>query len=310
MWLLLLIYACLLISFAGLGWRIYKYASLPVHLRWELYPVAHEIGKPYGGSYLEDEGWWRRPRKINLLGEFTVFLREIIFFREYFHGNRRFWSFVYPFHLGLFLLAAWAVMLLIGAILALNGLTVSAAAADFWLQFTYYLTLISGIAAFILGVFGTVGLLFKRSLDEDLRNYTAPIDYCNLVGILLIFVTGLLFWIIEDQSFCMARGFVQGLLSFKPATAGPLMTGNIVLSVLFLAYMPFTRMVHYVAKYFTYHKVRWDDEPNTRGSKLEGKLKKLLAQSESWSAPHIQPGKSWSEQAAGSGAAEDKEAPK
>jgi len=310
MWLLLLAYSCLLIFIAGLVWRIYKYASLPVHLRWELYPVAHEIGKPYGGSYLEDEGWWHRPRKINLLGESTVFLREIIFFREYFRSNRRFWSFVYPFHLGLFLLAAWAVMLLIGAILTLNGLTVSAAAADFWLQFTYYLTLISGIAAFILGVFGTVGLLFKRSLDEDLRNYTAPIDYCNLVGILLIFVTGLLFWIMEDQSFSMARGFMQGLLSFKPATAGPLMTTNIVLSVMFLAYMPFTRMMHYVAKYFTYHKVRWDDEPNTRGSKLERKLKELLAQSESWSASHIRPGKSWSEQAAGSGAADDKEAPK
>jgi nitrate reductase gamma subunit len=44
MWLLLLTYTCLIIFIAGLSWRIYKYASLPVHLRWELYPVAHEIG--------------------------------------------------------------------------------------------------------------------------------------------------------------------------------------------------------------------------------------------------------------------------
>ena len=310
MWLLLLTYACLLISFAGLIWRIYKYASLPVHLRWELYPVAHEVGKPYGGSYLEEQDWWRHPRKINLLGESAVFLREIIFFREYFRSNRRFWSFVYPFHLGLFLLVAWVVTLLIGSILTLNGLSVSAAAANFWLQVLYFLTLVSGVAAFVLGIFGTVGLLVKRSLNEDLRNYTAPIDYFNLAGILLIFLTGLLFWVLEDPTFSMARGFVQGLLSVKPAVAGPLMTANIVLSVLFLAYMPFTRMVHYVAKYFTYHKVRWDDEPNTRGSKLEGKVKELLTQAESWSAPHIQPGKSWSEQAAGTGATEDKEAPK
>ena len=308
--MMLLVYTCLIIFIAGLSWRIYKYASLPVHLRWELYPVAHEIGKPYGGSYLEEEGWWRRPRKINLMGESTVFLREIIFFREYFRSNRRFWSFVYPFHLGLFLLAAWVVMLFIGAILTLNGPTVSAAAVNPWLLSTYYLTLISGIAAFILGVFGTAGLLLKRSIDVDLKNYTAPIDYFNLTGILLIFLTGLLFWILEDLSLNMARGFVQGLLTFKPAASGPLMTANIVLSVLFLAYMPFTRMVHYIAKYFTYHKVRWDDEPNTRGSKLEDKLKELLAQSESWSAPHIQPGKSWSEQAVGTVATNDKEAPK
>ena len=74
--------------------------------------------------------------------------------------------------------------------------------------------------------------------------------------------------------------------------------------------MPFTRMVHYVAKYFTYHKVRWDDEPNTRGSKLEGKVQELLARPESWSAPHIRPGETWSEQAAGTGVADAKEASK
>jgi nitrate reductase gamma subunit len=215
MWLLLLTCACLLISFAGLVWRIYKYASLPVHLRWELYPVAHETGNAYGGSYLEEQDWWHRPRKINLLGESTVFLREIIFFREYFRSNRRFWSFVYPFHLGLFLLVVWVVTILIGSILTLNGLSVSATAANLWLQIIYYCTLISGVTAFVLGIFGTIGLLFKRSLDEDLKNYTAPIDYFNLAVILLIFLTGLLFWMIEDISFD-ASWLTQGLITFNP----------------------------------------------------------------------------------------------
>ena len=301
MWLLLLAYACLLVFLAGITWRTYKYASLPVHLRWELYPVAHEVGKPYGGSYLEEQDWWHRPRKINLLGESTVFLREIIFFREYFHSNRRFWSFVYPFHLGLFLLVIWVVTLLAGSILVLNGFSVSAAAPNFGLQLIYFLTLISGVAAFVLGIFGTVGLLVKRSLDEDLRIYTAPIDYFNLAGILLIFLTGLLFWLIEDPSFSAARSFIQGLIMFKPTAFGPLMTINIVLSSLFLAYMPLTRMVHYVAKYFTYHKVRWDDEPNKPGGGLEKILQALLNQPTGWSAPHIQAGQSWVEQVKSSG---------
>jgi len=296
MWLLLLTYACLLIVTAGISWRTYKYASLPVHLRWELYPVAHEIGRPYGGSYLEEQEWWHRPRKINLLGESSVFLREIIFFREYFHSNRRFWSFVYPFHLGLFLLAVWVVTVLTGSILTLNGMSVSAASPDFWLQLIYFLTLVSGVAAFILGLFGTIGLLVKRSFDKDLRNYTAPIDYFNLTSILLIFLTGLLFWIIEDPSFGAARSFIQGLITFNSPAIGPLMTVNIVLSLLFLAYMPFTRMVHYVAKYFTYHKVRWDDEPNKPGGGLEKKLQAQLGQPANWSAPHFQAGQSWSEQ--------------
>jgi len=293
---LLLTYCCLLIFISGIVWRVYKYASLPVHLRWELYPVAHEIGRPYGGSYLEDEDWWHRPQKINLWGESTVFLREIVFFREYFYSNRRFWSFVYPFHLGLFLLVVWILMLVVGSILTLNGFHIPTASPDFWIQLIYYLTLISGVAAFILGVFGTIGLLIKRSCDKELSNYTAPIDYFNLAGILLIFLTGLLFWIMEDPSFGTARSFIQGLITFKPSEIGPLMTINIVLSCLFLAYMPFTRMMHYVAKYFTYHKVRWDDEPNKPGEGMEKKLLAQLDQPADWSAPHIQAGQSWSEQ--------------
>ncbi|MFA5400769.1 MAG: respiratory nitrate reductase subunit gamma [Dehalococcoidia bacterium] len=307
MWLLLLTYCCLLTFISGIVWRVYKYASLPVHLRWELYPVAHEIGRPYGGSYLEDEDWWHRPRKINLLGESTVFLREIVFFREYFYSNRRFWSFVYPFHLGLFLLLVWILMLVVGSILALNGSHISSTSPYFGIPLIYYLTLISGVAAFILGIFGTIGLLIKRSYDEDLRNYTAPIDYFNLTGILLVFLTGLLFWIIEDRSFDTARGFIQGLITFKPTAIGLLMTISIVLSCLLLAYMPFTRMMHYVAKYFTYHKVRWDDEPNKPGTGLEKKLQAQLDQTTHWSAPHIHTGQSWSEQVQSSGATDKTE---
>jgi nitrate reductase gamma subunit len=295
--LLLLTYTCIFVFIAGLTWRIIRYARLPVHLRWELYPVAHESGKPYGGSYLEESGWWRRPRRVNMLGEAAVFMREIIFFREYFRGNRRFWIFVYPFHLGLFLLLFWVLMLITGSALNMAGITVSAATENTAALIFYYLALTSGVAAFVLGLFGTAGLLFKRLYDEDLRSYTDPIDYFNLGGILLIFLTGLLFWIIEDRTFTTARAFVQGLITFQPVSAGALMTTNIVLSALFLAYMPFTRMMHYVAKYFTYHKVRWDDEPNRPGSGLENRLKLLLGQPAGWSAPHIHPGESWSRQA-------------
>jgi nitrate reductase gamma subunit len=300
--LLLLTYTCLVVFIAGLTWRIIKYARLPVHLRWELYPVAHEVGKPDGGSYLEEEEWWRKPRRVNMLGEASVFMREVIFFREYFRGNRRFWIFVYPFHLGLFLLLFWVLMLIIGSVFNMAGSNVSAASDNAAALIFYYLALVSGVAAFILGIFGTAGLLFKRLSDEDLRSYTDPIDYFNLVGILFIFLTGLLFWIIEDRSFTTARSFVQGLIIFQPAAAGALMTANVVLSALFLAYMPFTRMMHYVAKYFTYHKVRWDDEPNKPGSGLESKLKLLLSQPAGWSAPHINPGDSWSRQAEQTGA--------
>lgn len=294
MWLLLLTYTCLLVFAGALTWRIIRYASLPLHLRWELYPVAHESNRPYGGSYLEELEWWHLPRQVNLWGELGVFLREIFFFHEYFRRRRSYWYFVYPFHIGLFLLVAWIVLLVLEAVLFLNGFIPHALALNFWLKALYYLTLVTGLAAFILGLLGTAGLLIKRILDEDLRGYTDPIDYFNLAWLLLIFLSGLLAYLLEDGSFA-AREFMQGLLTFKPVESGPFLAAFIILLILILAYMPFTRMLHYVAKYFTYHNVRWDDRPNTRGSRMEKKITSLLQQPAGWSASHIQSGSKWNE---------------
>ncbi len=44
-----------------------------------------------------------------------------------------------------------------------------------------------------------------------------------------------------------------------------------------------------------YHHFRWDDKPNLRGSDMEKGIEKLLDKPVSWSAPHIQTGKKWSE---------------
>ena len=75
---------------------------MPVHLRWELYPVAHEKGRPYGGSYLEEIEWWHRPRRINLFGEFSTFMGELLLFKEYFKRKRGFGILFILFILGSF----------------------------------------------------------------------------------------------------------------------------------------------------------------------------------------------------------------
>jgi hypothetical protein len=54
-------------------------------------------------------------------------------------------------------------------------------------------------------------------------------------------------------------------------------------------------MMHLFAKYFTYHDVRWEDEQNVKGSKLEKKVKEALNFGVSWSAPHMKTGKTWAE---------------
>jgi hypothetical protein len=52
-------------------------------------------------------------------------------------------------------------------------------------------------------------------------------------------------------------------------------------------YLPFTHMTHFFSKYFTYHFVRWNDEPNIPGSKMEKALSKALNYPINWSAKHI-----------------------
>lgn len=282
---------------------------MPVHLRWELYPVAHEKGRSYGGSYLEETEWWHRPRHTNPFGEFSTFMSEILFFKEYFKSKRGFWYFVYPFHIGLFLLLAWIVLVVAGAIIRVNGIVVTASSANAAIVVIYYLTLFVGLAAFVLGIFGTVGLLVKRAGDKDLKIYTDPIDYFNLFVILAIFTLGLATWLFEDPTFGETSDYVQGLFFFRATATGPFLVAFLLTSSLFLAYLPFTRMTHYVAKYFTYHKVRWDDEPSTKGGRLERQIGALLDQKEEWAAPHVQQGKTWAEQAAGT-SVPDKTEPK
>jgi hypothetical protein len=48
-----------------------------------------------------------------------------------------------------------------------------------------------------------------------------------------------------------------------------------------------THMSHFIAKYFTYHAVRWDDRPSQRGGVLEKRVAEYLTYRPRWAAPHV-----------------------
>lgn len=294
-WLQLLIYFSSLFILSAFIVKATKYARMPIHLRWELYPVAHEVGRISGGSYLEDLDWWTKPQRKSSLGEIRYMLREAFLFQKCYRNNRGLWYFTYPFHMGLFLLVIWLILLFIGALTMLAGISVTEA-ANAWAGIVYYLTLGVGTAGFVLSTFGCIGLLIKRSVDKGLRVYTAPADYFNLSFILAILLSELSSWYFFDPVFTNVRGFTRSLLTFSPiANIDPAMMVGITLFSLFLIYIPFTHMMHGLAKYFTYHRVFWEDEPNLKGSSIEKRVKELLNQPVTWSAPHIQSGKKWGE---------------
>ena len=294
----LLSYACFLVFIIGAVAAAMRYASMPVHLRWELYPVAREKGRDNGGACREKPDRWTMPRCRTLLGELRYMAREGLLFEQCFRRNRGLWYLTYPFHLGVLLIALWLFLLLLGAITLLLGVAVSPS-SGVWGRLVFHATIISGAAGFAVCLVTGFGLLVKRLLDPDLRSYTVPSDYLNLLVLLIVAAASVWAWSLHDATFTFARAYVKSLISFSPAQGmGTALSVNIILFSLFFVYMPFSQLKHGLAKYFTYHRVRWEDEPNVRGSALEARIAKLLRNRVTWAAAHIRQGDTWGEVAA------------
>ena len=295
MWLLLLIYITSLFFIIAFTVKAVRYARMPVHLRWELYPVAHEKGQLTGGSYLQELDWWKKERQKSLLGELKFMAREGLLFEKCYHNNRGLWYFTYPFHMGLFLLVAWLALLFITALMELNGISFTESASTLTIIMSRFTTGV-GVTGMVLGIFGCIGLIVKRTVDGQFRLYTSPQDYFNLSFILIILLSGLVAWYFLDPMFSSGRDFVVSLLTFSPtASINPVFALGNTLFALFLVYLPFTHMMHGLAKYFTYHKIVWQDEPSIPGGHIGKKVKELIELPVNWSAPHIQSGNKWKE---------------
>lgn len=296
----LLAYIAIIVFAIAVIIRVSRYLRMPIHLRWELYPVPHEVGAKHGGSYYEEEEWWKKQRRTSKLNELKDMLGEMLFIRRVYTYNRGLWWFTYPFHLGIYLMLAWFALLIIGAFTEVIGIPIiykGVVNPAPWSTLIYYLTILVGSLGIILVSCGTLGLLIKRSLSQEMRLYSSLIDYFNLVFILVVALTGAVSWRM-DMDFTIAREYMKSLITFTaiPSISTITFIHVILLSLLFL-YIPFTKMLHFVAKYFTYHQVLWEDEPNIRGGDIEGKVTRVLKYKVSWKAPHVKPDANWAEEA-------------
>lgn len=298
--LYLLCYFCVAAFLVTVVTRFLKIARLPVHLRWELYPVAHEPGAKakYGGSILEEPEWWTKPRETSKLGELKVMVPEILFLQGVREHNKSQWARSFPFHFGLYMLIGATVLMLVGGILGSTG------AGGF------FGTLIPIFAYGGLGLalIGSVALLQRRLGDPEYRDYSNPADFFNLF--LFIAATGvsLAAQLSGDADFLKMRGFFAGLFSWSEHSLTTLQGVQVALMAVLMAYVPMTHMSHFFTKYFMYHDIRWSDEPMTAGGKLERRVGRALAMKPTWDAPHIRAGdgtKTWVDVATSTGLEEE-----
>jgi nitrate reductase gamma subunit len=285
------IYLALLVFAIAVIARFIMWSRLPMHLRWELYPVAHEASRAhYGGSYLEETDWWMKPREKSMVGELKAMIPEIVFLVALKEHNRKLWVRSFPFHFGLYLAALWAFLMGMHGFLAAVAPALLAGVAGTLLR---YAIVASGAAGMVLAIFGAVGLLHRRLSDPELRDFTAPADIFNLLFFIAVFGLTLVTFFTVDRDFSKIRFLVHNLVTFKmEALPGSglenlLPQASLILLGLLMAYIPLTHMSHFVGKYFAYHAIRWNDAPNLRGGKQEAGIQKLLAQPINWSAPHI-----------------------
>jgi len=271
--------------------RFAMWVRMPIHVRWELYPVAHEGKRArHGGSYLEEGEWWTKKREVSKLSEAKAMAAEIVFLVAVKEHNPRLWTRTFPFHFGLYLIiACTAALVLGGALSALAPKVLEGAFGDL----LGYAIIGLGYAGMVLGLVGSLGLLARRLGDREIKDYTTGADIFNLLFFIVAFGCALVTAVVVDPDFAIISGFVTNLVTGKlEALPGSgvelaLPAATIVLLSLLLAYIPLTHMSHFVGKYFAYHSIRWNDTPNLAGGPEEKKIHAVLTQPVSWAAPHV-----------------------
>lgn len=269
---------------------VYKIAALlmmPRQFRWDIYPLPHR--GPEGSKYQKLD-FGRQQAPYYLLNELWDMGEEIFLIKRLFTNNLRLWLGSYPLHAGLYLGTFWIVLLAAGAIVQISNVEVNLAG----IVGLFLLTAVVGAAAMVLGLIGSIYLLFRRYLDPDLRAMSDTVSFVNLYLMIALFGSAMAAWLVADGFFSHLRSQVAGLIIFKPVTPDhPLITIELFFFGLFLMYLPFSRMLHFAAKYFFYHSIMWDDEAMKPGSKLEQERLKELSFHPQWSASHIKANDSW-----------------
>jgi nitrate reductase gamma subunit len=273
--LLIFIYVTAAAFIIGNVWRIVRVARMPAHLRWELYPIpkGSRAQQQYGGSYFEQTEWWIKPRERSWPGELAYIAREVLCFKTLWENNRGLWLWSWLLHVGLYSLVATA---LLTVAMAASGATIAGVVR--WA---------AGIAI-CAGMAGSLGMLAMRVATPRLRPFSTRLDIFNLLLITSVFGTGAAAFMSDARVPEQLATFLRSLFGMAPAPRLDL-ASSIHLAVVgvFLAYFPATHMTHAYMKFFTFHRVRWDDTPVVHDSGLTKAMSANLGRPISWVAPHI-----------------------
>ncbi len=273
--ILFIFYGSLLFFIIATVLRVRSCIRSPIHLHWELYQRS---------SIYELTEWWTK-EEMTLCEKLRSIALDILFLREFYHRNRRFWYPLFVFHLGVYFLILWHGWLFIRAVVV----EVETASVFGWLWGTF-----STILAFL----GGIVILFMRLKDEELKIYYPPIHYWKWIFLLLCLLGGVYAVDIHFKSIMPnLLKYVREQVTFTDfekklhPSFGPAL--HILFASAWLIYLPFSHLYQIFFRY--YHFLRWDHVPYRKGNEMEKRILEHLDRPVSWSGPHIQTGKRWRE---------------
>lgn len=219
-------YAAGLVMVAGLGYRVWLYATTPAPLKIPTMPAPRTQG-----------------------GVAVRMFSEVVFFRSLFKGNKWIWLFGWAFHVALavvlmrhlryFLQPVPEIVALIQPLGVLAGFAMVAALAALWA---------------------------RRFVVRRIRYISGPSDHLMLALLLAIGGSGLGMKFVAHTDIVAVKAFILGLMYFdwQPLPADPALLVHLTLVALLMLVFPFSKLLHAPGVFFSPTRNQADDSRERR----------------------------------------------
>jgi len=182
-------------------------------------------------------------------------VKEAVFFRSLFRGDRSLWLFAWSFHvvLALIFVGHLRVVSNVDQVFMNMGMTEAGIQG---------MSSGAGGAAGVIILLTAVVLLFRKLLIPRVKEITSVSDVLALVLIGAILITGnMMRFGAEHFDLTLTREYFASLASFgSVADAGALQNGvfliHMCLALLLLMYIPFSKILHFGGIFFTHQLIR------------------------------------------------------
>jgi nitrate reductase gamma subunit len=178
--------------------------------------------------------WTLYPVPEGVAGQLKYMAKEIFTFETLYKFNRRLWIGSFAMHMAM-------TGSVIFFILYLLGESTKAAVQ-------ICLLVIVAASVYIIGL---------RILDKNLKVLSNAEEHINLAFLACVAAAGWAASVLEVQA--SLRLYFLGLMKFQPDLSHLSEVHLLAISLggLFLMYLPWSKMAHYISKYMTYHHINW-----------------------------------------------------